>query len=489
MHRHKALWIGIAAGISVGLYLLVSHSTYWIGFPLDDAWIHQTYARNLAKFGEWAFVHGQRSGGSTSPMWSAILAVGYLARLGPYLWTFLIGWLVLWGLSLVCASIFETLCPEGEVYGVWVGVFVALEWHLAWHAVSGMETLLFALVVTQTLRLLLKPVKNKGDAVMLGALSGVSVWLRPDGLTLLGPVMFVLFSNQVNRHKKWLNMLVVACGFLVVFLPYLGFNQVISGDWWPTTFYAKQAEYAFLREGSLVLRFLQQFWTLLIGPGLVLLPAVIYLTVKAVVKKDWPVIGVFMWFMGYLGLYAWRLPVVYQHGRYIAAAIPVFLTLGLAGMYKWVGSDKRGKNRWVIETSWKAALVLVTLGMWVQGARAYGQDVAFIETEMVTVARWLANNTSENDLIAVHDIGAMGYYSDRALIDLAGLISPEVIPFMRDEVKLGAYLDEKGADFLVTFPGWYPELVQGRDVVYRTDGKVGPALGGENMVVYRWGGR
>ncbi len=38
------------------------------GFPLDDAWIHQVYARNLALHGQWAFVLGQPSAGSTSPL-------------------------------------------------------------------------------------------------------------------------------------------------------------------------------------------------------------------------------------------------------------------------------------------------------------------------------------------------------------------------------------------------------------------------------------
>jgi len=35
------------------------------GFPLDDAWIHQTYARNLGLSGMMAFTPGEPSAGST----------------------------------------------------------------------------------------------------------------------------------------------------------------------------------------------------------------------------------------------------------------------------------------------------------------------------------------------------------------------------------------------------------------------------------------
>jgi hypothetical protein len=113
--------------------------------------------------------------------------------------------------------------------------------------------------------------------------------------------------------------------------------------------------------------------------------------------------------------------------------------------------------------------------------------VAFIESEMVAAARWVAKSTPEDALIAAHDIGALGYFGDRQLLDMAGLVSPEVIPFIRDETRLGEWLDIEKADYLVTFPSWYPELTRGLELIYRTGGRHSQAFDGENMAVYRWG--
>jgi hypothetical protein len=94
-HARRLELLALVSALSVTGYLLASRLVYRLGFPLDDAWIHQTYARNLALHGEWAFLPGQPSAGSTAPLWSALLAVGHVVHLGPYVWTYLLGWATL----------------------------------------------------------------------------------------------------------------------------------------------------------------------------------------------------------------------------------------------------------------------------------------------------------------------------------------------------------------------------------------------------------
>ncbi len=193
-----------------------------------------------------------------------------------------------------------------------------------------------------------------------------------------------------------------------------------------------------------------------------------------------------IWVMGYISIYAYRLPVTYQHGRYLMPVLPVFFVLALIGMQEWVSRHVMAFWHRVLIKSWQLSLILLTLIFFFLGGRAYAQDVAVIESEMVAAANWIAANTPGDALIAAHDIGALGYFGNRSLLDLAGLISPDIIPFIRDESRIAAYLDEKDVDYLMTFPDWYPDLVKKGTLIFDTEGKFSPAIGGENMQIYRW---
>jgi len=113
MPRRSILVISLITGISLCSYLLASRLTYATGFPLDDAWIHQTYARNLVQAGEWAFLPGVPSAGSTSPAWTLALAAGYWLSLNPLGWAYFLGWGLLAGISLTGARSMGWLLVAG----------------------------------------------------------------------------------------------------------------------------------------------------------------------------------------------------------------------------------------------------------------------------------------------------------------------------------------------------------------------------------------
>ena len=474
-----------AAVLAVTMYILVSLRQSHLGFPLDDAWIYQTYARNLVQFHAWVYQQGQVAGGATGPLWVVLLAVGYLAGIHPFLWAYFLGIGFLFGIGLAAAEISDVFFPENPKLGTLGGVLIVLEWHHVWSAVSGMETLFFVFLVMVTFWLFVQSSKTNGLWLLIGIIVGLSVWVRPDGLTLLGPALFLAVIQPPRVWGKLKACGFVLIGFGVVFGFYLLFNFRISGAFWPNTFYAKQAEYMIRRDIPYWRRYLQQMFIPLTGAGLLLLPGLMIGAYRAVRGRSWAWLAMLFWVLGFSGVYAFRLPVVYQHGRYAIPVISVYCSLSFVGFVPLLRGQKK-RIGLIFSQSWVLSLVIVLIMFLILGARAYSQDVAVINTEMVATAKWIERETHPDAVVAAHDIGAIGYFSDRSLVDLAGLVSPEVIPIIRNEDELSRFLTQKNVDYLVTFPGWYPQLVKGLKVVYKSGGNVAPMLGGENMVVYKW---
>jgi hypothetical protein len=479
----------VVATLSTVGYVAGSYLFYKAGYPLDDAWIYQTYARNLSQLGEWSFIPGTASGGSTGPLWVIFIAIGYLGHLDHHLWSYILGSAALLGIGVTGMYAFRILQPGKEKWAVFISLILVLEWHLVWGSASGMETLLAALIATAILIYILKPELPHRDWFFIGIFIGISVWVRPDGITLLGPaaLVAVLGEKDTIQQRTRKGLLLIA-GFAIPFGLYLTFNQITAGTIWPNTFYAKQAEYADLRKASIISRLRQQFVLPLAGIGIALLPGFLLTFYRGIKTKNWGILAGIAWFMGYLAVYALRLPVTYQHGRYIIPAMPIFYIFGAAGMLSWVLDhfyNPKMLTR-VLAKVWLISSASILGLFWILGAKAYAEDVAIIESEMVTTANWIKENTATEALIAAHDIGALGYFSERDIVDLAGLISPDVIPFIRDEVRLAEYLDTENVEYLMTFPGWYPSLAHQSTLIYQTRGIFSPALGGENMAVYKW---
>ena len=56
----------------------------------------------------------------------------------------------------------------------------------------------------------------------------------------------------------------------------------------------------------------------------------------------------------------------------------------------------------------------------------YSSEIRCTKNTLLDLALWLKNNTPDDSLIALHDIGVVGYFSERRLLDLVGLTNPEI---------------------------------------------------------------
>jgi hypothetical protein len=371
------------------------------------------------------------------------------------------------------------MLPSYRTQIPWVGLFLALAWHLTWSATSGMETLLHGFLIMVVLGMLME---NTRQYLTLGLLTGLSIWVRPDGVTLLGPILFTVFLQEKTFNRsRGSALLKVFIGFGLLFFFYLLFNLALSGTPMPNTFYAKQAEYGdYLRSLSLSARLTDYILPIIASPFVVLLPGFFMWAYRIIRERNWGAVAGLIWFFGYVGIYFTRLP-AYQHGRYIIPAFPILYLWGMVGMMSYLTSLKVDQR---LSFLWKTLLVvLVFTFQWV-GANQNARDVILIETQMVQTAQWVNENLPTDAVLAVHDIGAIGYFTNNSLIDLAGLVTPDVVNFIRDEAELANYMNAENTDFLITFPSWYPELIEGRSPVFQAG--LARFSFDDNMTVYRW---
>jgi hypothetical protein len=496
-------------------YLSVAAWGYgYAGFPLDDAWIHQTYARNFAETGQLAFVPGAPSAGSTAPLWSLLLSLGYLLSLPFQIWTYSLGMIFLGLTGWTIARLGVLVFPENSWIGLGSGLFCILEWHLIWAAVSGMETILFVWLSTFLLERYLagqSPQHQRSRSELrdfgLGFLGGLLILTRPEGLGLIGLVALDMayrwwrykaerpsFATYVLKRWSWIT---IGVGLLLA--PYVGFHLWATGLPFPNTFYAKQAEYKIILEsfpfwwrlfgniGSPTETVQGVFRVIFVGAQILLLPGLIVAAWLTFKEQRFELVPIWLWWVGYLLLYGLRLPVTYQHGRYQIPAIVWVVLLGVWGTIRILESSRQNLALRVASRALVIALGILVAAFVIIGAQAYGRDVRFIESEMVATAKWLDQHLGQETLIAAHDIGAIGYFTQRPIVDLAGLVSPEVIPIIRDEPALFNLVIDRQADYLVTFPAWYPDLTKepALNLMYSTEAPWTLQMGGDNMAVYQ----
>jgi hypothetical protein len=488
-----------------GVLTLVYVSAAGGGFPLDDSWIHQTYARNLAQTGQWAFVPGVPSAASTSPLYTVVLALGYALNVPLALWTHGIGALALALTGIVGCRLGEIAAARfltrRQGIGLLTGLALVLAWHLIWAGASGMETMIFCLLTLVLIwwvwrRLVddLPRAPPLPDGAIFGVLAGLTTLARPEGAMLVGMVgaaMLIARPGMTWRQViAWGSASAVA--FVLTMLPYLLFNLSVTDGLLPNTAAAKQAWAAPVLALAFSWRLQILVEPLLAGAQSLLLPGLAVFALLALAQRErrtalW--LLPLLWSAGLIVLYAARLPLPFQHGRYVIPALPAWIVVGVIGsawLYHQALRSMIGRifGR-TLALSCAALFVLFALTI---GRETYRRDVAIIDQEMVTAAFWVRDNLPPEELLAVHDIGALGYFAPRPILDIAGLVTPEVIPIILDGDALWALMEARGARYLMAMDDQVPNDNPADPrlcPLFDTQGALAPVSGGSNVMVYR----
>ncbi len=555
MTRQKHLDIAI---LIVSFALAGLYEASGGGFPLDDSWIHQGYARNLAAHGEWSLVPGNPSAATTSPLYVMLLAIGYKLGIAYPLWSLALGATTLALLGMLLARMSAWL-PSWNAGWSWLPPALTLgTWHLVWSAVAGMETIVFCLLTTALVYWAWRPflgrssAPSSGHAITLGLLSGLVTLTRPEGMLLSALVLVSVISSEATpvsvnrvahatrtltilrergrpfrcRRAATLKAKLFATGmqsqadlggarvvkllettlarlavyasialltFAVIVVPYVYFNWTLTGSLLPSSVTAKIQQQQILLGAPILSRILSIVVPVCAGAQFLVLPGLaVYMWLAARGRFRLPTLIAILplfWVVALVLLYAARLPAAYQHGRYLIPILPPIVLCGGIGLAYAMNNLRSRRFSRILSRVWLGATLscgaVFTLAV---GPVVFREDVAIVNEEMVRTAKWISANVAEADLVAGHDIGAFGYFAGRSILDLAGLLSPEVIPILRDAGAVWALLESQGVKVLFAFPDQIPGgtgVDERLCLMFTTEGRAARAAGGQNMSVYR----
>ncbi len=414
------------------------------GYITDDTFIHLRYAENLLHYGEFSFNPGEHSYGATSPLWifglALLLAVGVPAMNAPFVLgamaavlTLVLTWSMLRRLNLPESWRWATLLlVTGDV------------WFLRW-SFSGMETPLAAAMLLVLLWPLvggngLGPGKRRYHLAW-GMAAGLAGLVRPEFM-LIAPLAWpwLAWSGRANT-RWWQDALAAAVGWALVMGPWLGFAWWSFGRLTPGTAAAKSA--ALTLNPALVLPYVKQAVAVLAASqGLVWVGVLAALVLSFFGRQGQPgssrqgysrpeiaLLGsVLTWSLILIGGYAGKQ--VWIISRYICPLAPGLLLAGAILARHSMDRISSGRRRLLGGLLPVTVALALLLNGWIFVSQVIPHARKFpagVRECYVGMGQWLHDNTPPTAVVAALDIGAIGYVSGRRVLDLMGLVSPEVL--------------------------------------------------------------
>jgi len=414
---------------------------------VDDTFIHLQYARNLAEAGELSFNRGDPTYGATSPLWVALLALLERSGANCVLACRLLAW------AFAVASIFLVYRIVAALDGRTSAPFAAAlilgaeAWFVRWSAV-GMETSFAAFMILVGLDASRSAARSTARSALFGAALFLGTLTRPEAL-LLVPLAVAAFLFARGTPRRFVFLLV----FVPLFSAWLYFIHRHTGSYFPLTAGAKQGRpvlsAAVFGRTLVSARIIGATVAL---PCLALIAGLVagvfrhrsvgyFFSRKEGVREEPAVLLMLLW--------VFALPVAYAVldfqvlSRYLVPVIPAAIILGVIAWRRMFsrlrGAAGRQRKAIVIFTALAVLQSVCTYEfVVVPPTRDFSRG---LETTLVGMGKWLDSNSPADALVATPDIGAVGWYSHRRILDLGGLVSSE-INRMRKEIDVERIIEE-----------------------------------------------
>jgi hypothetical protein len=441
--------------------------------PIDDTYIHFTYARSLAEGRFFEFVPGEGyTRGATSFLYPLILALPLKLGLpdNAMVWFAAVLGGLFYGVSAIGIYCWIRRLAACENLARWSTAFYLLNGTLHWGIFSGMEIALFACLLSLTLATIpAEELKWKSGCFL--AFSAALALVRPEGMLITSFICTgLIFHFMMNRRIK---------SALVCMMPPMAgsikplLDWIYTGSMIPAGMYAKgmfseqmsggrRADWIeSLMGGMFGIRFrLQHLGDQFAGffQGFVWVCVLIGLAVLGRYAKRnglryQAVLGCFAVFFVSIVL-CFLLPVGdWQYNRYFLHLLVVYVPLMTIGIL-WI---ERKLNMRPFLAWGFLGLSILTIPYWSTKLATTSRS---IHLHHHRIAEWLEEHVPRDSVLAINDAGFLPWKGGWKIIDLMGLVTPRFESPNTHIVweNIRDLPPEDRPDYFVVYPYWFPQL-------------------------------
>jgi len=441
--------IGYLVIVTTLIYLALADRVY------DDPFITYRYADNIRNGVGFVYNPGERILSTTTPLFAILLAIGgffstNIPHIANLIGAFSVasGGLCLWELGKVWKTSWVG----------WSGVILYSSFPLLLSTL-GSETPLFLALLLGVF--LFYAWKKFGLAIILLALS---VLTRSDGILvamILGIHYLWRNRSQLGQPTFWRNQPWISIGTaLGLLLIWHGFAWFYFGSPLPVTLAAKQAQGRMAISQGFAPGFLRivgwysgswQYWVELFLAGIGLIFSIIK-------KQHWLLI------LSWTALYfvAYSFLGVTRYFWYYAPLVPGWVVaVGMGFLFlSWLPIPGQINRYFSWETILQSLLIFLLAVLFLAQLQQINR-MRFTNDQRYPIYRavgeWLRGNTPADASVGALEVGMVGYFSHRPMVDFAGLLQPEVA----DQMKTDTTYDDTAIWATLVYQPPYLALISG----------------------------
>jgi len=423
----------------------------WLRPVFDDGYISLVFARNLAEHAKLSFAGQHWSTGATS--WLHVFIVAVLIRAGIEPFHALLGFGVFAHAMLALAVYWLALITfRSRLAAFFAGLLIAIQNYAAYDAGNGMETTLFMALVAASMAAVIG-LDGRSGRILAGLLIGLAALTRPEGFLLVpaAAVYLAVFRQPGVGRQLARDVVLLAAPALCVLLAETLYAWSVTGSLSGGTATAKLRFFQEYKQ-SLNWRFNRggDFIGIFAGPLFVPMA----FAALAVHRRESLLFALFLGPM--YAIYVLLFPggLAHYFYRYQHPVLPLLAVLAGGGVAVLVEEARR--RDYLVKALVIFSLVFLAFPVvkyylyWHQLYRDSAYET-FVDLE--GMAQDLNTIVAPDNTIATHDIGAVGFFGHYRVLDIVGLVNPDVVPYHSGR-HVDRYLQAVKPDYLLIFPDW-----------------------------------